>query len=79
MAWSASNAIFDFCKRALLNPRMELLLVLAMKGGLQDLQIPAGPLVIIKPAAIDFSITFLLKSSTLSEAGVEETFGLHYY
>ena len=68
------NAIIDFCKRALmLNPKMELLLVWVMKGGLQDLQIysfPAGPLVIIKPAAIDFSITFPLKSSTLSEAGV---------
>ena len=34
------------------------------------MQIPAGPLVIIKPAAIDFSITFPPKSSTLSEAGV---------
>ena len=40
------NAIFDFCKRALLNPK---LLVWVMKGGQHDLQIysfQAGPLVI---------------------------------
>ena len=52
---------------------MELLLVWAMKGGLQGLQIylfQAGPLVIIKPAAIDVSITFPLKSSNLSDGDV---------
>ena len=66
------NAIFDFCKRALLNPKLE---AGAGLGHERRLTRPANILIPSwstsdKPAAIDVSITSPLKSSILSEAGV---------
>ena len=66
------NAIFDFCKRALLNPKLE---AGAGLGHERRLTRPADTLIPSwstsdKPAAIDVSITSPLKSSILSEAGV---------
>ena len=66
------NAFFDFCKRALLNPKLEAGAGLGHERRLTrpaDILIPSwsnGD----KPAAIDVSITSLLKSNILSEAGV---------
>ena len=66
------NAIFDFCKRALLNPKLEAGTGLGHERRLTrpaDILIPSwsnGD----KPAAIDVSITSPLKSNILSEAGV---------
>ena len=66
------NAIFDFCKRALLNPKLEAGAGLGHERRLTrpaDILIPSwsnGD----KPAAIDVSITSPLKSNILSEAGV---------
>ncbi|KAL5497160.1 hypothetical protein EMCRGX_G013584 [Ephydatia muelleri] len=66
------NAIFDFCKRALLNPKLETGAGLGHERRLTrpaDILIPSwsnGD----KPAAIDVSITSPLKSNILSEAGV---------
>ena len=66
------NAIFDFCKRALLNPKLE---AGAGLGHERRLTRPADILIPNwsngdKPAAIDVSITSPLKSNILSEAGV---------
>ena len=66
------NAIFDFCKRALLNPKLE---AGAGLGHERRLTRPADILIPSwsnsdKPAAIDVSITSPLKSNILSEAGV---------
>ena len=66
------NAIFDFCKRALLNPKLEAGAGLGHERRLTrpaDILIPSwsnGD----KTAAIDVSITSPLKSNILSEAGV---------
>eukprot|EP00731_Ephydatia_muelleri_P012432 Em0006g1326a len=66
------NAIFDFCKRALLNPKLEAGAGLGHERRLTrpaDILIPSwsnGD----KPAAIDVSITSPLISNILSEAGV---------
>ncbi|KAL5477585.1 hypothetical protein EMCRGX_G024399 [Ephydatia muelleri] len=66
------NAIFDFCKRALLNPKLEAGAGLGHERRLTrpaDILIPSwsnGD----KPAAIDVSITSPLKSNILSEVGV---------
>eukprot|EP00731_Ephydatia_muelleri_P016289 Em0009g713a len=66
------NAIFDFCKRALLNPKLEAGAGLGHERRLTrpaDILIPSwsnGD----KPEAIDVSITSPLKSNILSEAGV---------
>ena len=66
------NAIFDFCKRALRNPKLEAGAGLGHERRLTrpaDILIPSwsnGD----KPAAIDVSITSPLKSNILSEAGV---------
>ena len=71
--WNAlCNAIFDFCKRALLNPKLE---AGAGLGHERRLTRPADILIPSwsnsdKPAAIDVSITSPLKSNILSEAGV---------
>ena len=65
------NVIFEFCKRALLNPKLEAGAGLGHERRLtrpSDISFQAGPLVM--PAAIDVSITSPLKSSILSEAGV---------
>ena len=66
------NAIFDFCKRALLNSKLE---AGASLGHERRLTRPADILIPSwsngdKPSAIDVSITSPLKSNILSEAGV---------
>ena len=66
------NVIFEFCKRALLNPKLE---AGAGLGHERRLTRPANILIPSwstsdKPAAIDVSITSSFKSSILSEAGV---------
>ena len=66
------NAIFDFCKQALLNPKLEAGAGLGHERRLirpADILIPSWS-TSDKPAAIDVSITSPLKSSILSEAGV---------
>ena len=66
------NAIFDFCKRALLNPKLDAGAGLGHERRLTrpaDILIPSWS-TSDKPAAIDVSITSPLKSSILSEAGV---------
>ncbi|KAL5497106.1 hypothetical protein EMCRGX_G013513 [Ephydatia muelleri] len=63
------NAIFDFCKRALLNPKLEAGAGLVMKGDLLDLQTyssQAGPMVIslqplMCPSPLRLNQTFCLK------------------
>ena len=66
------NIIFELCKRALLNPKLE---AGAGLGHERRLTRPANILIPSwstsdKPAAIDVSITSSFKSSILSEAGV---------
>ena len=66
------NAIFDFCKRALLNPKLEAGTGLGHERRLTrpaDIPIPNWS-TSDKPAAIDVLITSPLKSSILSAAGV---------
>ncbi|KAL5494359.1 hypothetical protein EMCRGX_G015676 [Ephydatia muelleri] len=66
------DAIYDFCKRALLNPKLEAGAGLGHERRLTrpaDILIPSWS-TSDKPAAIDVSITSPLKSSILSEAGV---------
>ena len=66
------NVIFEFCKRALLNPKLEAGAGLGHERRLTrpaDILIPSWS-TSDKPAAIDVSITSPLKSSILSEAGV---------
>ena len=66
------NAIFDFCKRGLLNPKLEADAGLGHERRLTrqaDILIPSWSNN-DKPAAIDVSITSPLKSNILSEASV---------
>ena len=66
------NIIFEFCKRALLNPKLEAGAGLGHERRLTrpaDILIPSWS-TSDKPAAIDVSITSPLKSSILSKAGV---------
>ena len=63
------NVIFEFCKKALLNPKLEAGAGLGHERRHTrpaDILIPSWS----KPAAIDVSITSPLKSSILSEVGV---------
>ena len=65
------NVIFEFCKRALLNPKREAGAGLGHERRLTrpaDILIPSWS-TSDKPAAIDVSITSLPNSSILSEAG----------
>ena len=68
------NVIFEFCKRALLNPKLEAGASLGHERRLTRaayILVPSWS-TSDKPAAIDVSITSPFKSSILSEAGVQQ-------